>query len=205
MLTGDGAERNPHEPRAEHAVSRANRKRSLRDIVRDAIVDSFYARITAISIDWLLANPRSASGVSRSVPRSGPDRQSGRLESRVAAIPQDGRVSQARSDPKSSGGRRRTGPLQLRCRDCLARWRKTSLPERRSTRSFAIPRKRLFFDRTAKRLRRASNQPNIVGRRLRLRKASRELVDEVKQYHFVFAKRDFSRFQTWRRFEPIAL
>jgi hypothetical protein len=27
-------------------------------------------------------------------------------------------------------------------------------------------------------------------------------VNEVKQYHFVFTKRDFSRFQTWDRFNP---
>ena len=27
-----------------------------------------------------------------------------------------------------------------------------------------------------------------------MRKASRELVNEAKQYHFVFAKRDFARF-----------
>jgi hypothetical protein len=37
---------------------------------------------------------------------------------------------------------------------------------------------------------------------LRLRKASRELVNEVKLYHFVFAKRDFSRFQLWKGFKP---
>jgi len=40
---------------------------------------------------------------------------------------------------------------------------------------------------------------------LRLRKASRDLVREVKQYHFVFAKRDFSRFQNWSRFNPARL
>jgi predicted GIY-YIG superfamily endonuclease len=34
---------------------------------------------------------------------------------------------------------------------------------------------------------------------LRLRKASRELVDEVKKYHFVFTKRDFARFQSWHQ------
>jgi len=37
---------------------------------------------------------------------------------------------------------------------------------------------------------------------MRLRKASRELVDEVKRYHFVFTKRDFNRFQLWNRFDP---
>ncbi len=35
-----------------------------------------------------------------------------------------------------------------------------------------------------------------------MRKASRELVNEVKQYHFVFGKRDFSRFLTWRGLKP---
>src|SRR5262249_14124103 len=34
---------------------------------------------------------------------------------------------------------------------------------------------------------------------LRLRKSSRELVDEVKQYHFIFARRDFARFQSLRQ------
>ena len=36
----------------------------------------------------------------------------------------------------------------------------------------------------------------------RLRKASRELVDQVKQYHFMFTSDDFTRFQLWKRFKP---
>ena len=37
---------------------------------------------------------------------------------------------------------------------------------------------------------------------LRLRKASRDLVDEAKKYHFMFTKRDFKKFEPWSRFKP---
>ena len=67
------------------------------------------------------------------------------------------------------------------------------------------PEKAAYFDRMAKRFAPGFEPANYRWAALRLRKASRDLVDEVKQYHFVFAKRDFTRFQTWNRFNPARL
>jgi site-specific DNA-methyltransferase (adenine-specific) len=66
---------------------------------------------------------------------------------------------------------------------------------------YCDPAKAAVFDRTAKRFAPGFEPAQYRWAALRLRKASRELVGEVKRYHFVFAKRDFSRFQTWRRFD----
>ena len=65
------------------------------------------------------------------------------------------------------------------------------------------PDKAAYFDRTAKRFGPGFEPVQYRWAALRLRKASRELVDEVKQYHFVFAKRDFGRLQSWARFDPM--
>ena len=65
------------------------------------------------------------------------------------------------------------------------------------------PDKAAYFDRTAKRFAPGFEPVQYRWASLRLRKASRELVDEVKQYHFVFAKRDFGRLQSWARFDPV--
>jgi len=105
-------------------------------------------------------------------------------------FPQDGRVSQAAGpiqkvhvaddelDRYSFGRRNRPGG-----------WRKISSRTYRSTRFSAIPVKATYFDRTAKRFcSRLRAGFNIVGLRCDCAKASRELVDEVKQFHFVFSK-----------------
>jgi hypothetical protein len=67
---------------------------------------------------------------------------------------------------------------------------------------FCDPAKAAYFDRAARRVGPGFEPAQYRWAALRLRKASRELVNEVKQYHFVFAKRDFTRFQTWRGFKP---
>jgi len=67
---------------------------------------------------------------------------------------------------------------------------------------FCDPVKAAYFDRTARRLVAGVEATQFRWAALRLRKASRELVNEVKKYHFVFAKRDFTRFQAWHGFKP---
>jgi hypothetical protein len=66
---------------------------------------------------------------------------------------------------------------------------------------FCDPEKAACFDRTAKRLSGSFAPPQYRWAALRLRKASRDLVNDVKRFHFVFAKRDFSRFQVWDRLD----
>ena len=64
------------------------------------------------------------------------------------------------------------------------------------------PEKAAYFGRIAKKFAPGFEPANYRWAALRLRKASRDLVDEVKQYHFVFAKRDFVSFKSWRGFRP---
>jgi hypothetical protein len=62
--------------------------------------------------------------------------------------------------------------------------------------------KAAYFDRVANRAAPGFEPRQYRWAALRLRKASRELVNEVKQFHFVFAKRDFQRSLSWRGFKP---
>jgi site-specific DNA-methyltransferase (adenine-specific) len=67
---------------------------------------------------------------------------------------------------------------------------------------FCDPAKAACFDRAARRVAPGFQPEQYRWAALRLRKASRDLVNEVKQYHFVFAKRDFTRFLGWKLFKP---
>jgi site-specific DNA-methyltransferase (adenine-specific) len=67
---------------------------------------------------------------------------------------------------------------------------------------FCDPQKAAYFDRAARRFAAGFQVAQYRWAALRLRKASRTLVEEVKKYHFVFAKRDFTRFQAWHRLNP---
>jgi site-specific DNA-methyltransferase (adenine-specific) len=62
-----------------------------------------------------------------------------------------------------------------------------------------------FFDRVAKRFAPGFEPAQYRWAALRLRKASRELIRDMKQYHFVYAKRDFAKFQAWDRLNPARL
>jgi site-specific DNA-methyltransferase (adenine-specific) len=64
------------------------------------------------------------------------------------------------------------------------------------------PQKSAYFDKIAKRFAGGFETGQYRWAALRLRKASRELVDQVRQFHFVFAKREFNRFQAWSRLNP---
>jgi hypothetical protein len=63
------------------------------------------------------------------------------------------------------------------------------------------PVKVAYFDRAARRFAPGFAAEDYRWAALRLRKSSRDLVDEVKRYHFVFKKRDFTRFLAWRGFK----
>jgi hypothetical protein len=55
------------------------------------------------------------------------------------------------------------------------------------------PEKSVFFDRTAKRCALTYDPAGCRWAALRLRKASKDLVQEMKQFHFVVSTRDFPR------------
>ena len=169
-------------------------------MVRDAIVDAFFATHDGYSIDWMLANPMLQNVFHDAC------RDAGLIGGPADWNRELLRFRKAGEIPK------RDKTIKVHFTDeeldsynfaAEAAWRLTSdkfdgpsLDE-----IFCDPEKATFFDRTAKRLAGSFAPPQYRWAALRLRKASRDLVNEVKQYHFVFAKRDFTRFQAWDRLE----
>jgi site-specific DNA-methyltransferase (adenine-specific) len=172
---------------------------SLRELLRDAIVSAFYSANGGYSIDWLLASPRLQAafhdGCREAGLIGGPadwNRELLRLR-KTGGFPKRGKIKKASVTDEE---------LEAYSFAAEIAWRLTtdkfgapSLDE-----IFCDPDKAAYFDRAAKRFAPGFEPAQYRWAGLRLRKASRELVDDVKQYHFVFAKRDFSRYQTWNRF-----
>jgi site-specific DNA-methyltransferase (adenine-specific) len=185
---------------AEPATSSTMRG-TLRELVRDAIVNAFYAAHDGHSIDWLLANPRLQDAFRVSCRETG-----------LIGSPADWNRELLRI--RKTGEFPKRGPIQkVHVADeeldrysfaAEIAWRlaKDKFPDVSLDEIFCDPMKASYFDRTAKRFAPGFEPVQYRWAALRLRKASRELVDEVKQYHFVFSKRDFSRFQAWRGLKP---
>jgi hypothetical protein len=179
-------------------------KRDVRSAIRDALVEAFYQSHDGFSIDSLLAKPNLQSAYHEACAQAGLigspadwNRELLRLR-KTGGFPKRGLVK-----------RIRIADEELEAAGCAAEiaWRRTSDKFGHSSidEIFCDPEKAEFFDRTAKRF-----APGYVASQyrwvaLRLRKASHELVNEVKKYHFVFAKRDFPKFQPWHRFKPSRL
>jgi site-specific DNA-methyltransferase (adenine-specific) len=179
-------------------------RKELRELVRETVVEAFFAAHDGYSIDWLLANPE-LQGVFHEECR----------ESGLIGGPADWNRELLRI--RKTGGFPKRGAIKkihvsdeaLDAYDFAAEmgWRLAndkfhgpSLDE-----ILCDPEKATYFDRMAKRFAPGFEPPNYRWAALRLRKASRDLVDEVKQYHFVFSRRDFARFQAWNRFSPARL
>jgi site-specific DNA-methyltransferase (adenine-specific) len=176
-------------------------KRELRELVREAIVEAFFAAHDGYSIDWLLANPQLQT-VFRDRCREagligGPadwNRELLRLR-KTGSFPKRGTIKKVDlSDDELDAY---DFAAEIGWRFTNDRFHGPSLDE-----VLCDPEKVAYFDRVAKRFAPGFEPPNYRWAALRLRKASRDLVDEVKQYHFVFAKRDFARFQAWDHFDP---
>ena len=181
------------------SVSSPNR--DLSGLIRNVLVEAFYAAHDGYSIDWLLANPELQS-VFHDACRDagligGPadwNRELLRFR-KMGSFPKRGRIKKVQV-PDSE--------LDTYAYAAEIAWRLTSdkfdgpsLDE-----IFCDPHKAAYFDRTAKRFAPGFDPSQYRWAALRLRKASRELVDDVKKYHFIFAKRDFARFQNWDRLKP---
>jgi site-specific DNA-methyltransferase (adenine-specific) len=185
-------------------VASKSAKRELRDLVRETIVEAFFAAHDGYSIDWLLANPQLQAVFHEECREAGLigsavdwNRELLRIR-KTGGFPKRGKIKKAHLSDE-----------ELDAYDFAAEigWRFTndkyhgpSLDE-----ILCDPEKAAYFGRTAMRFAPGFEPANYRWAALRLRKASRDLVDEVKQYHFVFAKRDFTRFQTWSRFNPTRL
>jgi site-specific DNA-methyltransferase (adenine-specific) len=198
------------EPASDSVTVRANKsvevsRPALRELVREAIVDSFYTSHDGYSIDWLLANPtiqnKFHSACRDSGLIGGPvdwNRELLRLR-KTGDFPKRGKIKKASiSDDE----------LDAYAFAAEIAWRLTS--DKFSGPSLdeilCDPDKTAYFDRSAKRFAPGFEPVQYRWAAMRLRKASRELVNDVKQFHFVFAKRDFTRFQKWRgfKFKPLA-
>jgi site-specific DNA-methyltransferase (adenine-specific) len=182
-------------------VAPKSTKRDLRDLVRDTIVEAFFAAHDGYSIDWLLANTQLQAVFHEECREAGLigspadwNRELLRIR-KTGGFPKRGKVKKVHVSDED-----------LDAYDFAAEigWRFTndkfhgpSLDE-----ILCDPEKAAHFGRIAKRFAPGFEPANYRWAALRLRKASRDLVDEVKQYHFVFAKRDFARFQIWDRFNP---
>jgi DNA modification methylase len=176
-------------------------KRDLRTVVRDAIVDSFYAAHDGGSIDWLLANPALQNAFHEACRESGLigspfdwNRELLRFR-KTGEFPKRGQIKKLHVSDEEMGSYSFAAEIAWRLTN--DKFNGPSIDE-----IFCDPAKAAFFDRAAKRTAPGFEAAQYRWAALRLRKASRDLVNDVKRYHFVFAKRDFSRFQIWRGFRP---
>ena len=187
-------------PAVEAAPTRPTR-RELRDVIREAIVDAFYAAHDGNSIDWLLANPKLQDRFHESCREAGLiggaadwNRELLRLR-KTGEFPKRGTINKVQvTDDELDAC---SFAAEIAWRLTSDKFDGPSIDE-----VFCDPTKAAFFDRAARRLASGFEAGQYRWAALRLRKASRELVNEVKKYHFVFKKRDFTRFQIWRSFKP---
>ena len=188
--------------RAPRSCSMHSRQtRRCANVVRDAIVEAFYAAHDGYSIDWLLANPQLQAAFHEACREAGLiggpadwNRELLRLR-KTGGFPKRGQIKKVHVSDDELDAYNFAAEIAWRLTN--DKFDGPSLDE-----IFCDPEKAAYFDRTAKRFAPGFEPAQYRWAALRLRKASRDLVDEVKQYHFVFAKRDFSRFQDWSRFKP---
>lgn len=176
-------------------------KQSLRDLVREAIVESFFQTHQNFSTDWLLANPELQSAFHDACRDTGLiggpanwNRELLRLR-KAGAIPKRGELKKVQLTAEDMDGYSFAAEIA---------WRLASDQHVDSSLDdiFCDPEKADVFDRAARRFVGGVDAAHIRWAALRLRKSSKAIVDEVKQFHFVFAKRDFGSFQSWSKLKP---
>jgi site-specific DNA-methyltransferase (adenine-specific) len=171
-------------------------KCELRTLIRDTIIDAFYAAHDGYSIDWLLASPELQAAYHKHC------RDAGLIGGPADWNRELLRLRKAGEFPKRVQVKKVTvSDAELERYNFAAEigWRLTSNKFGAPSLDEILcdPVMTAFFDRAAKRFAPGFAPAQYRWAALRLRKASHELVDAVKQYHFVFAKRDFTRFQAW--------
>jgi site-specific DNA-methyltransferase (adenine-specific) len=169
-------------------------KRDLRELVRDAIVDAFYRAHEGYSIDSLLSNPRLQAAYHETCRDAGLiggpadwNRELLRLR-KTGRFPKRGDIKKTSCSEMELDGYNFAAEIAWRL--TIDKFGAPALDE-----ILCDPDKTAYFDRTAKRFAPGFEPAQYRWAALRLRKASRDLVNDVRLYHFVFAKRDFTRFQ----------
>jgi hypothetical protein len=167
-------------------------------VIRAALVEAFYAAHGGYSIDWLLADARRQTAFHEACRDAG-----------LIGGPADWNRELLRL--RKTGGFPKRGPIkkahlseieldaygfaaEIAWRLASDKFGAASLDE-----ILCDPMKATYFDRVAKRFAPGFEASQYRWAALRLRKASRTLVDDAKKYHFVFGNRDFTRFQAWHR------
>lgn len=181
-------------------AERAATPRDVRAVIREALVDAFYAAHDGYSIDWLLANPPLQAKFENACREAGLiggladwNRELLRLR-KMGDFPKRGPIRKVHvADDELD---RYDFAAEIAWRLAHDKFGGPSLDE-----IFCDPAKVAYFDRAAKRFAPGFDSAQYRWAALKLRKASRALVDEVKQYHFVFHKRDFVRFYFYDRFD----
>jgi site-specific DNA-methyltransferase (adenine-specific) len=173
----------------------------VKSAIRAAIVEAFYNAHDGYSIDWLLANPSLQAAFHDSCRDSGLiggpadwNRELLRLR-KTGGFPRRGQIKKVHISDDELDAYSFAAEIAWRLTSEKYGW--PSLDE-----ILCDPKKSAYFDKAARRFAIGFEAVHYRWASLRLRKASRELVDQVKQFHFVFSKRDFNRFQAWRRLNP---
>jgi len=189
---------------AASAAANISPRRELRELVQAAIIDAFFATHDGHSIDWMLANPTLQSAYYEECRESGLiggpadwNRELLRIR-KTGDFPSRGEIKSVQVPSAEMDGYEFAAEIAWRL--ASDKFDGPSLDE-----IYCDPEKAGYFDRVAKRFAPGFDAARLRWAALRLRKASRNLVRDVKQYHFVFAKRDFARFQAWDRFDPARL
>ncbi len=188
----------PPKPTPVPSITAKPVKVDLRKLLRDTIVDAFFATHQGYSTDWLLADPDLQNRFHKACHVSGLlggpadwNRELLRFR-KTGKLPKRGELKRRHLSAEEMDAYRDAAEIAWRVTS--QKFAQASLDE-----IFCDPQKSQFFDRTAERY--APNFPpaSIRWAALRLRKAGKMLAEEVKELHFVFATRDFSRFQNWNR------
>jgi hypothetical protein len=176
----------------------------LNELVGDAIVEAFFAVHDGHSIDWLLANPQLQALFHEECREAGLlggpvdwNRELLRLR-KTGGFPKRGKIKKVHLSDDELDAHEFAAEIG---------WRLThdkfggpSLDE-----ILCDPEKAAYFDRAARRFAPGFEPAHYRWAALRLRKASSDLVDEMKQFHFIFRNRDFGRFVSPARLDTSRL
>lgn len=171
---------------------------NLREVLREAIVDAFYAAHDGYSIDWLLADPALQSSYHAAC------REAGLIGGPADWNRELLRLRKAGKFPK----RGPTKKIELSAEQMEPYAFAAEIAWRLTTDKFGgvslddihcDPAMAAYFDRTAKKFSPGYTPREYRWAALRLRKASHALAKEARRYHYVFATRDFTEFRPIRR------
>jgi site-specific DNA-methyltransferase (adenine-specific) len=173
----------------------------LRDAIRDAIVNAFNATHDGYSTDWLLASPQLQSAFHEAC------RDAGLIGKPIDWNHELLRLRKAGRFPKVHTKKVCFSPAEMDSYRFAAEiaWRLTS--ERFVGTSLdeilCDPLKAAYFDRVSTRYSLCSNTAGCRWAALRLRKATKSLVDQMTQFHFMYKTREFPRRSLkWESVDP---